>query len=171
MFSVGRFDREWAKNTIIDREYKLIRYASWNLEADWSVFRCLVVVSSSWFVNRCRLVLLFVEVRWDFVPAVVSTNHPHQLSVGDNFMKVGTGAVVVFFVSPSSSLLPIVSALSVFFTSSPTVYLHPHRHSASSSSSPACPLPIGFTTFQPLPPLLLRPSTGWLTVDFSSFIL
>ena len=75
-------------------------------------------------------------------------------------MKVGTGAVVVFFVSPSSSLLPIVSALSVVFTSSPTVHLHPHRHSSSSSSSPACPLPIGFTTFSPLPLSLLRRSTG-----------
>ena len=37
---------------------------------------------------------------------MVSTNHPHQLSVGDNFMKVGTGAVVVFFVSRRRHFFP-----------------------------------------------------------------
>ena len=40
---------------------------------------------------------------------MISTNHPHQLSLGDNFVKVGIAAVVFFFVSSSSSPLPIVS--------------------------------------------------------------
>ena len=39
---------------------------------------------------------------------MISTNHPHQLSLGDNFVKVGIAAVI-FFVSSSSSPLPIVS--------------------------------------------------------------
>ena len=91
---------------------------------------------------------------------MISTNHPHQLSLGDNFVKVGIAAVVFFFVSSSSSPLSIVAGRRRLHLLPP-----PSVFTPTVAPPPPPPRPRRFRFlschhFLPLSSLFLRPSTS-----------